>query len=115
VEPAQPRDGESTSAGGTAIGRRLVHDMAGEITVGTLGATFPQWRIFGACGLWWATRDGLVSLDGPKSLLRRLISAPDLTALAEKLCLQEYLDRLDPQELAAVYRDVALPLLGVAG
>jgi hypothetical protein len=89
--------------------------MAGEITVGMLRATFPQWRILGACGLWWAMRDGLVWLDGRKSLLLRLISAPDTAALAEKLCLQEYLDRLDPQELAAVYRDVALPMPGAAG
>jgi hypothetical protein len=33
-----------------------------------------------------------------------------LTGLAEKLCLQERLDRLDPQELAAVYKDKALPV-----
>ena len=80
-----------------------------------LRATFPKWRIFGACGLWWAMRDGLVWLDGPESLLLRLISAPDLAAVAEKLRLQEYLDRLGPQELAAVYRDVALPMPGAAG
>ena len=115
MKPGQPRDGESTSAGGTASVRRKVRDMAGEITVGMLRATFPQWRILGACGLWWAMRDGLVWLDGRKSLLLRLISAPDTAALAEKLCLQEYLDRLDPQELAAVYRDVALPMPGAAG
>jgi hypothetical protein len=33
----------------------------------------------------------------------------DLTGLAEKLCLQERLARLDPQELAAVYEDKTLP------
>lgn len=87
----------------------------GEITVGMLRATFPQWRIVGACGLWWAMRDGLVWLEGPKSLLLRVISAPDLTGLGEKLCLQEYLDRLDSQQLAAVYRGVALPIPGAAG
>jgi len=44
-----------------------------------------------------------------RSLLLRCITAVDLTGLAEKLCLQERLDRLDPQELAAVYEDKTLP------
>ncbi len=101
--------------GGTANGRRKVRDMAGQITMGMLRATFPQWRIVGTCGLWWAMRDGLVWLEGPKSLLLRVISAPDLTALGEKLCLQEYLDRRDWQQLAGVHRDVALPMPGAAG
>lgn len=79
------------------------------ITVGMLRATFPEWRIFGDSGSWWAVRGGLVRLEGPQSLLRRVITACDLTALAERLCLQEYLDRLSPEELAAVYRDMALP------
>jgi hypothetical protein len=60
-------------------------------------------------GQWWALRGGPVRLDGPESLLLRCITAVDLTGLAEKLCLQERLDRLDPQELAAVYEDKTLP------
>lgn len=98
-------------AGGTANRHRTVHDMAdfGEITVDMLRATFPQWRVASCNGIWWALRGGLEPLDGPESLLLRIVSARDLTALAERLCLQDYLDRLDPDELAAVYRDMTLP------
>jgi hypothetical protein len=60
-------------------------------------------------GQWWALRGGPVRLDGPESLLLRCITAAELTGLAEKLCLQERLDRLDPQELAAVYDGKTLP------
>jgi hypothetical protein len=41
----------------------------------------------------------------PESLLLRCLTARDLTGLAEKLCLQERLDQLDPQELATLYQD----------
>lgn len=64
----------------------------------------------GRTGQWWALRGGPVRLDGPESLLLRCITAADLTGLAEKLCLQERLDRLDPQELAVVYDGKSLPL-----
>ena len=83
--------------------------IVGEITVQVLRESFPQWRIFSHSGAWWAVRGGPVRLDGPESLLRRAITARDLAGLAEKLCLQERLDRLDPQELAAVHRDMTLP------
>jgi hypothetical protein len=81
----------------------------GEISVDMLRATFPRWRLASCNGIWWALRGGLEPLDGPESLLLRVVSARDLTALAEKLCLQDYLDRLAPDELAAVYRAMALP------
>jgi hypothetical protein len=83
----------------------------GTLTPEGLRETFPQWRIFQlSSGVsWWATREGVQKWDGPESLLQRVIIAPDLTALAERLCLQEYLDGLSPEELAAVYRGVALP------
>ena len=54
---------------------------------------------------------GPIRLDGPESLLLRAVSACGLTELAEKLCVQDRLDRLDSQELAAVYRDMALPAI----
>ena len=59
----------------------------------------------GRCG------DGVETFTGPQSLIQLVLVArdADLTALAEKLCLQEYLDGLDPEELAAVYRDMLLP------
>ena len=81
----------------------------GEITLEMLRATFSLWRIAGHPVGWWAMRQGTASLDGPRSLIQHVHVAPDLTGLAEKLCLQEHLDGLDPQELAAVWREMALP------
>jgi hypothetical protein len=66
--------------------------ILGTIEVGMLRETFPKWCIFGASGAWWATRGDLQVWSGPRSLLLRVISATDLTALAERLCLQEWLD-----------------------
>ncbi len=82
------------------------------ITVEELRAVFPRWRVFGRSGICWAVRGGLVAWDGPRSLIQHVHTAPDPIALAEKLCLQEYLDRLDSQELEAVWRDMALPAPG---
>jgi hypothetical protein len=84
-----------------------------EITPDMLRETFPRWRLSEYSGSWWAMRGGPVKWDGPESLLLRVISARDLTALAEKLCLQEWLDCLDVDELEVVYRDTLLS--GAAG
>jgi hypothetical protein len=81
----------------------------GEITVEMISRTFRQWRVFEQRGTWWATRGGLQVWDGPRSLLLRVITAPDLTALADRLCLQEWLDSLGDDELEAVYRGDVLP------
>lgn len=88
-----------------------IRDLAalGEVTPGMLRATFPKWRVFESAGIWWAIRDGVSVPGGPRSLLRPVLGDRDLTALADKLCLQERLDGLDPAELEAVWRDVALP------
>jgi hypothetical protein len=80
-----------------------------EITLEMLRTTFSLWRISGHPADWWAMRQGTASLDGPRSLIQHVHVAPDLTGLAEKLCLREHLDGLDPQELAAVWREMALP------
>ena len=72
-------------------------------------ATFPGWRISGAPGQWYAFRGGLVTLDGPRSLLRCYLRASTLEALAEQLGLQDYLDRLSDHELAEVWQRVSLP------
>ncbi len=101
--------GTTPVASAAARGEEPAAAVAGEITVQVLRESFPQWRIFWQAGQWWALRGGPVRLDGPESLLLRCITAVDLTGLAEKLCLQERLDRLDPQELAAVYEDKTLP------
>lgn len=76
----------------------------GEITVEMVRQTFRQWRVFEQGGTWWATRGGLQVWDGPQALLLRVITAPDLTALADRLCLQEWLDDLDDEALEAVYQ-----------
>jgi hypothetical protein len=60
---------------------------------------FPQWRIFHASGAWLAMRDGTAKFAGPQSLIQHVHAAPDLITLADKLCLQEHLDGLDPGEL----------------
>ena len=70
-------------------------------------------RIFQSGGVWWATRGGMQDWAGPRSLLLRTLGAGDLTALTEKLCLQEWLDGLDAEALKAVYRGTLLP--GAAG
>ena len=82
----------------------------GEITLEMLRATFPVWRIAGHPAGWWAMRQGAASLDGPRSLIQHVHVAADLTGLAGKLCLQEHLDGLSPPELAAVWREMALPV-----
>jgi hypothetical protein len=66
--------------------------------------TFRQWRVFEQDGMWWATRGGLQAWDGPRSLLLRVIIAPDLATLADRLCAQEWLDGLDDETLKVVYQ-----------
>ena len=105
---------EGGSAGGQGHEALAMAGLA-ELTVGVLRAVFPHWLIFGESGKWWAARGGLVAWDGPRSLIQHVHTAPHLVALAERLCLQEYLDSLDPDELAAVWRDMALPAAGTAG
>jgi hypothetical protein len=79
----------------------------GEVTPAMLRETFPQWRFaWLPDGSAAAVRGGPVVPDGPESLLLRTVSAADPTALAERLCLQEWLDGLDAASLAAVWRDM---------
>ena len=87
-----------------ADGRPEYLSSLGEITVEMLRQTFREWRIFQSGGSWWAIRGGLQTWDGPRSLLLRSLSAPDLVALADRLCAQAWLDGLDDEELAEVYR-----------
>ena len=87
----------------SAGGRRS--DVAyGEITVEMLSQTFPRWRLFQSGGMWWAIRGGVQTWDGPRSLLLRSLTAPDLMTLADRLCAQEWLDSLDDDALEAVYQ-----------
>ena len=86
-------------------------DVAGgaEFTVSLLSAVFPQWRIVQGRRALWALRGGEQHLDGPQSLLKLFVKAHSAWDLAELLCMQEYLRRLDPGELAAAWRNAALP------
>jgi hypothetical protein len=80
-----------------------------DITVDELRAAFPQWHIAERLGVWWAIRGGLQHWVGPQSLIQRAMRAQTLPRLAEKLDLQAYLDGLDAEELAEVYRTGTLP------
>ena len=80
----------------------------GELDPGSVRAAFPGWHIGGSGGNWYAFRGGTVAPDGPRSLLRCYLRADSLSALAEKLCLQEYLDGLSDQELSEVWQQVSL-------
>jgi hypothetical protein len=70
---------------------------------------FPGWRLGGATGYWFAVRGGVEVTTGPRSLLRRCISASTIPTLADKLCLQEYLDGLNDCELEGVWQQLRLP------
>jgi hypothetical protein len=70
-----------------------------------LRATFDHWRVFGKDGRWWAVRGGLVTGEGPRSLVRPAVCAATLEGLAEQLSLQEWLRRMPAAELEAVWRD----------
>jgi hypothetical protein len=81
----------------------------GQLDFGAVRATFPGWRIGGARDQWYAFRGGIEALEGPRSLLRRYLSADTLPGLAEQLGLQEYLDDLSDQVLADVWEQASLP------
>lgn len=74
-----------------------------------LRATFPSWSVGGSPGYWFAVRGGFTAHDGPRSLLRCHLNATSLLALAEKLCLQEYLDGLSDDELEDAWQWADLP------
>ena len=86
-----------------------IHESVAELDLDSARATFPNWRIVGERGTWYAFRGGLVELEGPRSLLRCYLRADTLLALADKLCVQHFLDGLSDQELAEVWQSVSLP------
>ena len=75
----------------------------------------PRWRIFHASGAWWAIREGVAKFDGSQAMIQHAHTGPNLITFADKLCLQEHLDGLDPSELAEVWRAMTLPLPEAAG
>ena len=97
-----------TAAGPAGSGQDGGRDVAslGEITLESVRRVFPGWTIFPAEGAFWAVRGGWQAWSGPDSLLLRAMTARDLTALAERLCMQEWLDGLTPEGLTAVWEGV---------
>jgi hypothetical protein len=81
---------------------------AGEMTAEMLRDTFARWHIFSQFGAWWATREGSQYFTGAQSLIRRVLVADSLAALGDKLCLQEWLDGLDPLTLEQVWREMTV-------
>ena len=84
-------------------------EVPSQLGLEAVRATFPDWRLYRISGSWHAFRGGVVMLDGPSSLLRRHLRADTLLDLAERLCLQAYLDDLSDQELAEVWQRMRLP------
>jgi hypothetical protein len=105
---------EGGPASDEGYGVRIVSGL-GEITSEVLRATFPGWRIARHPVGWWAMREGAERFDGPQSLIQHVHVAADLTGLAERLCLQEHLDGLSAEELAAVWREMMLSTAEIAG
>jgi hypothetical protein len=80
-----------------------------QLDLDSLRAAFPNWRFGGVPGHWYAVRGGVEAASGPRSLLRRCLSASTLEALADKLCLQHFLDGLSDEALANVWQQAKLP------
>lgn len=79
----------------------------GEITPEMLAAEFPGWRMPARAGSAWITmRPGPEEYYGPASLIRRTLSAETIGELARKLEFQAHLDELDPDQLAAAWREL---------
>jgi hypothetical protein len=83
-------------------------DVALAVNLTLLRSAFRSWHITGAEGCWFAFRGGLEMRTGPRSLLRCSLGASTLMELAERLCLQGYLDGLDEDELEKVWRRASL-------
>lgn len=86
-----------------------IHDSGAGLDLDVMRTAFPDWRLSGAPGHWVAVRGGIETTSGPWSLLRRCLSAPTLMALADKLCLQAFLDGLSDEALATVWHYAQLP------
>jgi hypothetical protein len=78
-----------------------------EVTPESLAAKFPEWRTPARAGDAWITmRPGTEDYYGPRSLIRRTLSAQAIGELARKLDLQAHLDGLTPDQLAAAWREL---------
>ena len=90
---------------GTPQAAAIPAGESGEMTLDTVRETFDQWRVFEKNGRCWAMRSGTVTAHGPQSLIQPLVWALTAAGLAEQLSLQEWLRRMPPDELEAVWRE----------
>ena len=79
------------------------------LDMATAREAYPDWGTGRGPRCRFAVRDGVGAYYGPKSLLRRCPAAPGLPQLAGKPGLQQYLDRLTPEELADAWKRVMSP------
>jgi hypothetical protein len=70
-----------------------------------------EWNITHTSAGWLALRrgGGVLSWDGPDSLLRPVLFADRLGDLAEQLCAQTFLDQLSHEDMRRVYAAGAIP------
>jgi len=90
---------------GTPQAAVILAGESGEITLDAVRETFDEWRVFEQNGRCWAMRSGSVTAHGPRSLIQPLAWALTPAGLAEQLSLQEWLRRMTPDELEAVWRE----------
>ena len=106
MRDVSPHDSKAQRPGASAP---MSHVTVAQLDLDMVRAVFPDWRIHGSLGNWFAVRGGFVAHDGPRSLLHCYLTASTLPELAEQLCLQEHLDGLSDQELADVWQRIELP------
>jgi hypothetical protein len=73
-----------------------------EITLDELRDMFPGWQVFRGGGAWWAVDQGPRPPRGQDCLVLRALTGPALAVLADRLCLQAWLDDLDAEAFAAL-------------
>lgn len=94
---------QTGNAGGRDDG---VPDAAspGELTAEGLRETFSNWQIFPRDRSRRAVRGGTEKTGRPRIPPAAGTHRPGLTALAERLCIQDWLNSLNADELAEAYR-----------
>jgi hypothetical protein len=89
-----------------------IRELRDSLDIATVERWFGDtWHIFRAAGSWCALRrgGGTVMWNGPKSLIRPVLCAERLDDLAEQMCVQALLDRLNPADLERVYATGEIP------
>jgi len=90
------READITDRQVTPAESALLHDLR---------ARFSTWTIVSGGGYSLAVRSGEQAYDGPRSLIRRALSAATLPELARMLELQARIDQCSDAELEEIWRD----------